>query len=218
MSANDGGHYDLRMADRVSVVGGTPTWRRGMSALFSDAGYTTVEYDTIADWNPGRGVQALIVAAENQDDLAALRILTEAHPHIPVVAVSSDLSVSRMADAVRAGAIVGVDADEATATFVSVIEAAVAGHALVQPSMLKSLASRVPTVPDAAAWVTTDEADWLRRLAQGATVADLADAIGYSERETFRMLREAYSRIGATNRTEAIIWATRNGLLDPVGD
>lgn len=202
------------MAERVSVVGGTPTWRRGMVSLLGDAGYTTVESESIPAWEPGRGVQAVIAAITGDDDLAALRVLTEAHPHIPVVAVPNEVTVSGLAEAVRAGAVVAVDSDEALDTFVAVIEAAVKDRALVPARVLKALASRVPTVPDPSAWVSPDESRWLRRLAEGVTVADLAEEIGYSERETFRMLKETYNRIGATNRTEAIIWATRNGLLD----
>jgi len=30
----------------------------------------------------------------------------------------------------------------------------------------------------------------------------------------FRILRDLYARIGVRNRTDAIIWATRHGLLD----
>ena len=77
------------------------------------------------------------------------------------------------------------------------------------------MASRIPSSPDPQAWITGDEAEWLRALADGATVAALAERIGYSERETFRMLGELYAKVGVRNRTEAIIWATRHGVLDP---
>ena len=55
----------------------------------------------------------------------------------------------------------------------------------------------------------------LQLLAQGRTVAELADLDGYSEREMFRTLKDLYTRIGVTSRTEAIVWASRYGVLDP---
>ena len=65
----------------------------------------------------------------------------------------------------------------------------------------------------AAQWVSTDEADWLRAMAAGATVAEIAVDVGYSERAMFRNLKALYTRIGARNRTEALLWASRHGLL-----
>ena len=56
--------------------------------------------------------------------------------------------------------------------------------------------------------------DWLRALAAGATVHQLAERIGYSEREMYRLLRAVYDRLGVPNRTQALVWATRQGILD----
>ena len=153
---------------------------------------------------------AILSAAALED----LRIFSERFPHISVVAVVPDLTLSAFAEVVRAGALVVLAQGEPLEGFVEALEAAFRGRALVPGPMLQALASRIPVAPDASAWVTPDEAGWLRRLADHATVADLARGVGYSEREMFRNLREMYTRIGAGSRTEAIIWATRHGLFD----
>jgi DNA-binding NarL/FixJ family response regulator len=57
------------------------------------------------------------------------------------------------------------------------------------------------------------EVDWLRALADGATVAGLARAVGYSPREMYRLLAGAYARLGTTSRTDALLRADRIGLL-----
>jgi DNA-binding NarL/FixJ family response regulator len=59
----------------------------------------------------------------------------------------------------------------------------------------------------------TAQLEWLRALAQGITVAQLAERHGYSERAMFRHLRDLYARMGAKGRTEALMLANRRGWL-----
>jgi DNA-binding CsgD family transcriptional regulator len=81
------------------------------------------------------------------------------------------------------------------------------------------MAQLVPDESGLASLVGGEEQSWLRSMAGGMTVADLAESVGYSERAMFRLLRDLYRRIGVKNRTEALIWASRNSLLsDPTGD
>ena len=57
------------------------------------------------------------------------------------------------------------------------------------------------------------ELAWLRELASGATLAQLAEHSGYSERAMFRLLRELYGRLEVKNRTEALMLSQRRGWL-----
>ena len=57
------------------------------------------------------------------------------------------------------------------------------------------------------------ERRWLRSIAEGATVVEVAAAEGYSERHMRRMLGNVYRRLGATSRVPALIVAANNGLL-----
>lgn len=63
--------------------------------------------------------------------------------------------------------------------------------------------------------LTQREASWLRALVDGATVAGLARSVGYSPREMYRVLGGLYARLGAANRTDALLRADRWGLLGP---
>lgn len=58
------------------------------------------------------------------------------------------------------------------------------------------------------------EIHWLRALAKGQRVHELADDAGYSERSMFRQLSRLYDLLGAANRTEALVAAERLALLD----
>ena len=210
--------YAWLVSKKISVVGGSPTWRRGVASTLTDAGYAPVEMETLAAWKPGRGGRALVLSIVGPASLKELRDFAEQYPHVPVVAVVGELTLSAFAEAIRAGAIVAVDDDEPLDSFATVIEAALRGRSAVPETVIRAMAARIPAVPDAARWVTPDEAAWLRDLADGSTVADVADRVGYSEREMFRTLRDTYTRIGVRNRTEAIIWATRHGVLDHKSD
>lgn len=56
--------------------------------------------------------------------------------------------------------------------------------------------------------------DWLRDLAHGATVRDLADRNHWSHRAMHRVLAALYRRLGVDNRAQAVAWAGRHDLLD----
>ncbi len=58
--------------------------------------------------------------------------------------------------------------------------------------------------------------DWISALADGQTVSRLAESAGYSERAMHRHLKEVYGRLGARNRTEALVRTAQAGLLDHV--
>lgn len=202
------------MPTKISIAGGSPTWRRGIASALTDAGYVPVELEAFGAWKPGRGGRALVLSIDGAGSLDELTAFAELYPHVPVVAVIDGLSLSAFAEAIRAGAIAVVDDDEPLGAFATIIEVALEGRSAVPETVVRAMAARIPSVPDSARWVTPDEAAWLRDLAGGITVADLADKVGYSEREMFRTLRDTYARIGVSNRTEAIIWATRHGLFD----
>ncbi|WP_157254510.1 response regulator transcription factor [Nonomuraea typhae] len=57
------------------------------------------------------------------------------------------------------------------------------------------------------------ELDWLRRLARGDTVADVARSAGVSERTMFRRLRSLYKKMKVRDRAAALRLAKRRGWL-----
>jgi len=67
---------------------------------------------------------------------------------------------------------------------------------------------------EAATEIAATERRWLTALAQSVTMAELAAAEGYSERHLRRMLADVYRRLGAGGRVEALVRASKLGLLD----
>lgn len=91
------------------------------------------------------------------------------------------------------------------------VQAAVHGQCLIPDAALRTLVLAAP--PERPAVELDDhEVRWLAMLAEGRSIPALAAAVGYSERAMFRLLAALYARMGARNRVEALIIATRAGL------
>lgn len=202
------------MPKRVAVAGKSPTWRRGIAAILADAGFAAVDRPNLSDWRPGRDGAAVVLDMGMDGAVEELSEFNDEHPHIPVIAALTDVDLAACASAIRSGAAGVFGESEPAETLVSVLEASLAGRMSLTRDVARSMAARIPAAPDPEAWVTEEEGEWLKALAEGETVAELARRIGYSERETFRTLHQLYLRVGVRNRTEAIIWATRHGVLD----
>lgn len=199
---------------RVAVIGGTPMWRRGVASVLDDAGYRPVEYPTLDAWMPGRGGAAVIFHLADARGLDGVETFCGVYPHIPLVAVTPVLGVAEFAAAIRAGASSALAEDEPTEVLVATLEHAMAGRCSAPPVVMRALAVRVAAGFGEMLSIDDTDRQRLRALAAGATVARLADEAGFSEREMFRMLGDLYRAIGVKSRTEAIIWASRHGVLD----
>jgi DNA-binding NarL/FixJ family response regulator len=133
----------------------------------------------------------------------------------------SDLSVSAVhvvervtaeayADALQVGATGVVAMDAEFEQVLAVVRAAAGGLTLLPRRVAKALCrTQAGPVPE----LLPRERAWLRHLADSGTVGSLAGQSGYSEREMYRLLGSLYSRLGASNRTEALLLAERWGLL-----
>jgi DNA-binding NarL/FixJ family response regulator len=95
-----------------------------------------------------------------------------------------------------------------------VFEAAIAGSSLLPTEVVRALASASQEVPTGNPTTpSAREIEWLRMLAQGATVAQLANRFDYSERAMFRLLRDLYQRMQVGGRTAALMRAQERGWL-----
>lgn len=194
---------------KVAVVGYSHIWEKGMYSLLDEAGFNVVKAsdgEAYADCG--------VVEASGVGGFELLGNVAEAYPNLVLVAVVPELDLSVAAMALAAGAHTAV-ADSSSVTEVrSAIEAAVANHTLLPRDLARSMAHHVPQPEDLSEWIGDAETAWLRMMASGYTVTDLAAEVGYSERAMFRHLKVLYHRLGVQNRTEALLWAKQRGLLD----
>lgn len=201
------------MGINVGVVASTPTVRRGLLSVLEEAGFEGVPLAGLEEWVPRKGGAAVLVVATDPSAGEAIRLFWDEHPHVPIIAITTDGDVGTFAEAIRAGAVTAVAEDSPTEHLVTALVAALDGWTVFPTEIARAMATRVPPVTEPGAWVSDAELGWLRSLAEGTTVPTIAEIAGYSEREMFRVLQRLYQRVGVSSRTEAIIWATKNGLL-----
>lgn len=188
-----------------------------MAALLDGHDVDVEVCENLEEWTPRQGGTCIVLGVGGDDDLDVLRAFHEDHSFTPVVAVSDDSSVSTSARLIRSGATTVVAETEPPDVLRGVVLAALGGRGSMSSDMVQRLAEFVPDEDDWASWISETQLEWLRAMASGSTVLDLAEDAGYSERAMFRNLKSMYMRIGVKNRTEALMWASRNGLLDTNG-
>lgn len=183
---------------RLVFEGLPASYRRGVERAATDAGVLS---------DDGRTVTLLPLGG---DETRCARIDQLAADGV-VVALLDPFETKTIAHAIahRVGC---ADLQAEPEQVVAAVLAALDGMVLMSS---ESLAGMIGHHPHAGVELSEEEAEWLTALARGATVVHLADDFGYSERAMFRRLHELYTRLGVSNRTEALVTAQRLGLLAP---
>jgi DNA-binding NarL/FixJ family response regulator len=203
------------MVVRVAVADPLPLFRHGVRAALAEAGFPAEAPEDLLAWVRVDEPRLVLFSVTGSDDWVLLPELCRARAETKVIAVLPETSVQTCVRALSAGA-VGILARNASPPLMKeVFAAAVGGRSIVPTAVLRALADSAPQRAETGEdhLPSTAEQDWLRQLARGGSVAHLAAAVGYSERMMFRLLRELYTKIGAGNRTEALIKARDAGWL-----
>jgi DNA-binding NarL/FixJ family response regulator len=187
----------------VTVIDHCPIYGHGLVRALEEAGYSA---ETAAEPGEDAGLTVAVVRSdEDRDRLASI----EDEPL--VVAVVEDDSPQRYAEALAAGASAVVAEDAPVAAVVEALQAAMEGRTVLPIPVAQQLARRAARdCPPLSA----EEIGWLRKLAHGIPVSQLAEESFHSERDMYRVLRRLYARIGVAGRAEAIVAATRWGFVD----
>ena len=196
----------------LGVVDPAASYRSGLSVALTTAGFAPTELADPRDWAATAGRRVLLWTVRSPKDWKGFKALKGLNPELVLVALLVDPTPDAYAEALRSGAVAAVAWEAAPEDIVKVLAAALAGDTLIPAGVAQALAAKLPAVEDPD-WITHEELTWLSTLADGGTVHDLAEKVGYSERALYRLLHALYGRLGVSNRTEAILQASRRGLL-----
>lgn len=186
----------------IRVVEEAAAYRRGLEEAFAGAGHRVAGEEETPD--------LVLVALRVAADCGRLEAWSS---RAPVVALVEPGDAETVAHALYHGAVAAVEWQAETSRIVEVAEAAARGDALLPSATARALPDSGGDPHAERPHVEEEEIEWLEELARGATVVGLADDYGYSERVMFRRLHDLYGRLGASNRSEALINAERFGLL-----
>ncbi|MDG4784972.1 DNA-binding response regulator [Micromonospora sp. WMMD1102] len=206
----------------VAVVDPLPMFRRGVATVLSPAGHRVETPEDVLAWARSRQPAVVLVTLSSQqswDLLGALHDAGSAH----VVALLEEQTAEQTPSmagvrAVRAGATSVLSRGSEGEAVLRTVEATADGLAVLPAEVLAALASASLPSGGSPNRPAEERLSWLRQLAAGTTVAELAGRVGYSERAMFRMLRSLYRDMGVQTRMQAVLRAQELGWLPPAAD
>jgi DNA-binding NarL/FixJ family response regulator len=186
----------------IAVVDPLPMFQHGVAGVLSAAGHMVDVPGDVLAWAARRRSALVLLTAAAEADWHLLSQLCRAGT--VVVAMIDGSSGMLGAQAIRLGARSVIPRDTDAAVLRRTVEASLDGQS-VMPATVAALLTG-STAPDVLQ-ISATGATWLKQLALGTTVAQLAARSGYSERAMFRLLRSLYRDMGVESRVEAIMRA-----------
>lgn len=199
------------MAARIAISDPLPAFRRGLLAILRDAGFDADAPGDLSAWIHDDQPKLVLLTVDTPQDWTLLENMPSERADVLVVALLADTSVPTYVRALTAGAVCAVPRDATLETLRHTFEAVLRGESVLPVPVVRALLTQ--TDPLSGREPSRRERQWLRDLAQGSTVSQLAAGAGYSERMMFRHLRDLYDRIGAATKVEAVLIAQENGWL-----
>jgi DNA-binding NarL/FixJ family response regulator len=205
------------MRIRVAVWDPLPVYRRGIMATLNDVGLQVdgpEEPDDIVAWSAGKERRATLITvdATSGQGWNAIARLRELQSRPVVLALLADGTVESYLRAMATGASSAVARNAAPELLRQVFLEALRGRSLLPTEVVMALVAEIG--PTRAQERPADQyLEWLRTLSRGVSIVELANTIGYSERAMYRQLRDLYVTMGVSNRTEALMKASRHGWV-----
>lgn len=190
----------LAMDEEIKVVG---VARDGREAV-----------DLVAEHEPD--VVLMDLQMPETDGVTATRLVRESFPAAQVVILTSFSDRDRIVAALDAGAVGYLLKDAEPEELLAGVRAAARGESPLHPRAARELLSaREQTrheASSAASELTPREVEVLLLVRQGFANKQIARRLGISERTVKAHLTSTFHRIGVVDRTQAALWAERNGV------
>jgi DNA-binding NarL/FixJ family response regulator len=147
------------------------------------------------------------------DGVAATAALRDANPEVSVVIVTSFSDRDRIVGALDAGAVGYLLKDASPDDLLAGVRAAARGESPLDPKAARELlTARSETPTRAPVDLTARETEVLGLVREGLSNKQIARRLGITERTVKAHLTSCFQRIGVLDRTQAAVWAERNGI------
>ena len=207
---------------RVVIVDDHPMVREGLRRMLDDNGIEVVgEAGTTAEAlrevrRAMPDVLLLDVELPDGDGLATLPDLKRAAPRASVLIVTMHAELALVRRAIEMGAAGYVLKGIGRRELLSAVRAVRAGESVVDPSLLRELASAGPrdSGPLPGETLSPVEIDVLRAIADGLTNRQIAERMRWSVATAKKYVQRVFEKMAVTDRTQAAVVALRARLLD----
>ena len=148
------------------------------------------------------------------DGPTAIRHIRERFPEIKIVALTSFDDDTMAQRALKAGAIGYLFKDVEEDELMAAIRFAHLGQSIVAPEAMRALLASSLTDDDYSVGLTVREQETLDLVARGMTNPEIADKLMISVSTVNFHVHNVLNKLGAKTRTEAVVIAAREGLID----
>jgi DNA-binding NarL/FixJ family response regulator len=210
---------------RVFVVDDHAVVRRGLRAYLESVEDMEVVGEAAEGQEALEGIAALVAAERapdvvlmdllmpGMDGISAIAAISQGHPELAVVAMTSFTQADLVHGALQAGAagylLKDAEADEVAAA----IRAACRGEVHLDATIAKQLTrSLVAPGPHAVTALTDREREVLVLVARGLSNQQIADSLVISERTARTHVSNILSKLEVASRTQAALVAIREGI------
>lgn len=151
--------------------------------------------------------------------IQATRTIGDRFPSVRVLALTTYDADEWVFDAIRAGAAGYVLKDTPRADLLKAIEGTAAGQTFVDPAVAGKLFTHIASQTVATDTTIADtlsqrEREVLRLLAKGLSNSEIAGKLFLSEGTVRNYVSALFAKLGAADRTQAVLIALRHGLAD----
>jgi DNA-binding NarL/FixJ family response regulator len=214
---------------RVFLVDDHRVVRSGLSAYFEqiedivvtgEAADGQQALDRIAAMEPAGELPDVVLmdmVMPVMDGITATGQIKSRWPEVEVVAMTSFVEEAMVRDALEAGAAGYLLKDADAEQVAGAIRAATAGQMHLDPIVARLLADSVRRPRDPGSSLTPREREVLNLVAEGASNRQIAEALAVSERTARTHVSAILSKLGLVSRTQAALWAVREGLAPGSG-
>jgi DNA-binding NarL/FixJ family response regulator len=149
------------------------------------------------------------------DGITTTAAIKERWPEIEVVALTSFIEEDKIHGALQAGATGYLLKDAAANEVAAAIRAAYQGQMHLDPAVARRLAEslRAPKPEEPVEPLTDREREVLALVAQGRANKEIARQLGISERTVRTHVSSILGKLGLASRTQAALYAVREGLV-----
>ncbi|HAW52237.1 MAG TPA: DNA-binding response regulator [Flavobacteriales bacterium] len=165
-------------------------------------------------------VVLLDMSMPNQDGLTTIPILIENLPNVRILVLTSFANSDKVYQSIKSGALGFLLKDARREQLIQAIHDVAHGQASISPSIAVKVIQEVnhpSEVMYTSSPLTGRELETLRLIARGMTNQEIADAITVTERTVAKYVSNILEKLHLANRTQAALYAIREGLTENKG-